>query len=433
MGGVVYKGPDRPLPLIELSTGKARFIDPELFPAHVSGYNRSDEPCTLLSSDDWNVVLEFLNEYKDSFNTIRSYTLIVERFMLWMILKKEISLSSIKRSHVGEYIDFMKTPLPASMWCGPKARKILKDGAPNDGWRPFGVSKDSGEGGVSDKTAGLTRKVLESLFNYLVDSNYLYGNPLTARRTKGQRSVKKNKDIERFLEIDEIAFVISMADELIQHYEKDNEDDYFYWVRSRYLFLLYLHTGMRISEPVGYTMGDLKKHKNNWSIYVQGKGDGDNEGRNIDLGSEFMRALKAFRKGLGLPILPVFGEKNALIPQKDTISPIGERRIGQIFRDIFDRAAVFYEELSYQTDKTSEEYSDHLRQASRFHAATCHWLRHSHATYFLELSEDLKATQERLGHADVGTTMIYLHTTQSKSKKYADKFRLSLIKEKDIG
>lgn len=426
-------------PLIDISSGSAKYI--QEMPAFEVGHNYSNECCNIDSNNDWEAILEFLNEYKNSEKTFRSYTTELERLSLWIIHEHKVPLSGLKRSDLSSYYEFLSAP--KKYWIGPSTKKFRIDGSINIDWRPFKMSTN-GKYGLSDSTISRIQKILQSLFNYLVDEGYLLGNPAITRRTKGQRAAKTSKQIDRFLQPHEVLFVKSLLLDLA-HEAKISEIKplYFKALRRYYIFELFLHTGMRISEPVKYTMGDISikgtGHKKVFSIDIQGKGNIDGEFRTVVLGANFIPILKDFREALNeavthkswkeLDPLPSFNESIPIIPDVTGLKPIGERQISTLFTEIRDICMCALEVIIKEFVGDKEEQNDLKRMKSTLEKFTCHWMRHTHATYFLAQSGDIKATQERLGHSDLSTTQIYIHVLDKTKTKTANKFDPSKLQE----
>ncbi len=420
-----------PQPILDISTGFARFM---VQPPHFEpGHNFTNEIGNIDAENDWEAMLAFLNEYRYSEKTFRSYATELERLCLWLIHVHKVPLSGLKRTDLAAYYEFVASPPPA--WCGPSAKKFRKDGTVNPAWRPFKLEPD-GTAGLAPGSVQRLQKILRSMFTYFVDEGFLLGNPATARRTKGQRSGKASRIVERFLQPHEAAFVEQLLQqEIIRAQQSGNKERYFRSLRRHYIYELFLHTGLRISEPVKYTMGDIQVRgtgeKKTLSLEISGKGNIDGETRTVVLGEAFINILKTYRIALNAAIddkrwtaldpLPAFNEPTPLIPDMSGLRAIGERQLSSIFGEIREICLEALDGL-LQKSQDPEQTNDLKRMRSTLAVFTCHWMRHTHATYFLALSGDLRATQDRLGHADLSTTQIYVHVLDKSREQAANKF-----------
>lgn len=374
----------RPIFLLAADLSK---MGSELIQFTKDDYNKALGASLIDAKTDVEAIHSFLNEYRDSPETLRSYAKEVERLVLWCIHEGNINISSLKRDHLLQYQIFLKKPHPKQLWCGSKVAKLKKDGTLNDKWRPFVREL----GGTTMKKS---LKILDSFFNYLVQTNYLIGNPLAIDRRRKRRNQGKPRIVDRYLELDEIHAVLNTLDEQLQ----EEGSDKFQVNRAKYIILLLFYTGLRIEEAAKHRMGNFTEREGHWYLRVKGKG---NKVRDIPVPDELLEALARFRLDIGLESSqPKFREKTPLIPTKSLKESISARRIDQILRWAFKLGAC-------KLDK------DAPRKASKLRSASAHWLRHSYVTYLLKAGASLKVVQKNAGHSDIGTTMLYSHVAQA--------------------
>lgn len=201
-------------------------------------------------------------------------------------------------------------------------------------------------------------------------------------------------------------------DKLYSLQKKAKHENRFKYVRARYIILLLANTGLRIEESATHRMGDIYKRNRRWILSIVGKG---RKPREIELLPEFMKILKEFREDIGLSSpAPVHNEKTALIPRENFVDTISARRIDQILDWAFGLVANEMKQEAKTVKSTdTEAFAEMLHQAPKLEAALAHWLRHSHAAYYLKKTGNLKSVMERHGHADVSTTVIYQHVLDS--------------------
>lgn len=368
-------------------------------------YNKELGQSLIDAKNDAEAISAFLNEYRESPETLRSYAKEVERLLLWCIYEAKVNISSLRRTHLQDYQAFLRDPKPLKRWCGPAAARLTKDGAINTKWRPFAK-------GLGDTSVNKCLTILDSFFNYLVQSNYLIGNPLAVDRRRKKRKGPKLNIVDRYLERDEINATL----EALSQYPTDDDTALFQVVRARYIVLLLFYTGLRIAEAANHTMGDIKQRETRWFLRIIGKG---RKLREIPLPDVLLDTLAEFRLSVGLPSAqPAYQETTPLIPMKNLTDSISTRRINQILKWAFNLGAGQFELKA-------------PHKASKLRSASAHWLRHSYVTYLLEAGAPLKVAQENAGHADVGTTMHYRHVAQTDRHEATNQISLMDAQEKN--
>jgi site-specific recombinase XerD len=349
-------------------------------------YNKDTNTALIDATNDAEAISSFLNEYKEASETLRSYAKEIERLLLWCMHVAKTNISSLRRDHLISYQTFLSQPLPKKIWCGPSAGRLNKDGSLNATWRPF-------VRGLSASSIKKSIKILDSFFNYLVQTHYLVGNPLAVDRRRKRRHQPKPL-IDRYLELDEIHATLAGLEEQTAL----DATQQFHIIRARYIILVLFYSGLRIAEAANHHMGHFMQREGNWFLRVVGKGK---KMREIPVPDALKKALADFRLQVGLSTAePQFREKTPLIPRENLKHPITARRIDQILKWAFHLGANQFE-------------PHHPQKASKLRQASAHWLRHSYVTYLLESGAPLKVAQENAGHSDIGTTMLYRHVAQT--------------------
>lgn len=355
------------------------------------GYNVNDNPNMLKATNDAQAIQSFLIGYQGSPLTYGCYMKELERLVLWCTHIKKLTISDLSHSDLNAYQQFLANPQPADQWCGNKRAKCLKSGTVNPDWRVFSSA-------LSPISIKKTMSILECFFNYLVQTHYLKGNPLSVNKRRKKRL--HTQTLERWLEKTEINAVL----EALSAYETDNPDESFSAIRAKYIVHTLFYTGLRISELSEHTMGHFKLIENQWYLKVIGKGE---KPRNIVIIDEYLDALMAFRKAIGCTsALPAFEDPLPLIPANQLKAPILSRRIDQILKWAFDLGAARFEALAQQDPDQSLAYQ---HRASKLRKASAHWLRHSYGTYLVKSGCPIEKVKTLMGHSDITTTMIYVH------------------------
>ena len=224
---------------------------------------------------------------------------------------------------------------------------------------------------VSATTIGRKLAAIRSFFKYLVSNGHLGYNAARLIRTPKRERLLPTVASER-----DIAIALEGPDQTSVAGARD----------IAVLELLY-SSGLRRSELCNIDVGDLDLRKK--TVRILGKG---NKTRIVPLGEQAIRALEQYRQNR---VKFEGSEKKAFFLLED-----GRRMTPRV---------VYYITRKY------------FRGASDVASPHPHMLRHSFATHLLDHGAEIRAVQEMLGHASLGTTQRYTHVTASRLKEVYDK------------
>ena len=199
---------------------------------------------------------------------------------------------------------------------------------------------------------------IRTLFNYLCRHHRAEKNP--AQGVPAPRATKRLPDT---LSVDQLERLLAFpGDDALA-------------CRDRAIMELFYGCGLRLSELTGLELGDIDWQQR--TVSVTGKG---RKQRHVPFGTKAEKALKQWLKHRNI---------NAEHDQKALFLSRNGKRLSN--------------------SSVQQRLKKRARQQDVGISLHPHMLRHSFASHILESSNDLRAVQELLGHANLSTTQIYTH------------------------
>jgi len=242
------------------------------------------------------------------------------------------------------------------------------------------------EQGIAKASIARKLSAIRSFYRYLVREGILAKNPL-----EQTASPKLDRRLPSFLTVEEMVSLLKAPDLTTPQGQRD-----------RALIELIYAAGLRVSELVNLNLEQV--HIDTREIRVWGKGSKE---RMVLMGEPAARALTNY---IGQGRLMLQGEKGS-------------------------RGALFLNNRGRRlTERMVQKIlSKYARLAGINKRVYPHLLRHTFATHLLDGGADLRVVQELLGHANLATTQIYTHVTQSRARKvYLSAHPMAQIKDNEL-
>ncbi|MCR4953594.1 MAG: tyrosine recombinase [Treponema sp.] len=228
------------------------------------------------------------------------------------------------------------------------------------------------ENGASEITIAKDISALRALGDYLVRKNIWQENiTLLLDRPKAA------KNLPKVLSVEQVDALLACIDTSTPIGRRDDA-----------LFELIYSCGLRISEACSLRVVNV--HMNENLILVHGKGDKE---RLVPFGGRAAEKLDFYLKEVRPELVKGRNVAEVFVNYKG--EPITRKGVWKKFKQLETLSGV---------------------------QAKVHTLRHSFATHLLSGGADLRSVQELLGHADLSTTTIYTHVTDTQLQQAHEKY-----------
>lgn len=264
--------------------------------------------------------------------------------------------------------------------------------------------------GLKNSSLNLTLSSWRGFFKWLSRFHDLNSNPMM-----GIKSLPHEQRLPKALTVDDVRQLLNSD----QASDQDNE-----WLQTRdqaIMELLY-GSGLRVSELCA-----LDTHAHRYAtawidldqslVLVKGKG---NKERIVPIGSYSKKALEQWllcRKSLPMAAPP---------SQKLGSPPSSSQRDHEFALFIGQRGTRLTPQSIWQRLKRKAVLTEMTQSVHP------HMLRHSFASHILQSSQDIRAVQELLGHANISTTQIYTKLDFQHLAKTYDASHPRARKNKDL-
>ena len=230
---------------------------------------------------------------------------------------------------------------------------------------------DLGAEKLSENSKRRLISAVRGFYKFLMFDGHVNKNPAEALAAP-----QKGVYLPRFLNRNEIESLLAAPDTSTEN-----------GLRDRAILELMYASGLRVSEAANLKINDVDIDSG--IVTTTGKGS---KTRRVPVGASAIEWIKSYlalrRKKENIEIDNMFVNANG--------SPINRQSIYLSITDYAEKCGL--------------------------EGVSPHTLRHSFATHLVQNSADIRSVQQMLGHADISTTQIYTHITNTQLKKNYERF-----------